>query len=128
MRKISIHQGDLLNDQIILETYDDDKPDLANSKFQFHIKSGTNWEVHGQPVKFHSGPLGLVDEVEYHINGLSNEVFLAIVLDRLQSWQKGKYACKENEVASQKILEALFWLKHHNQELIQRGTFGRLVP
>lgn len=56
-------------------------------------------------VNFHSGPFG-VDT----INGLLNEDLLAMLIDRLESFQKSKLKCKENENALQHLNEALLWL------------------
>lgn len=47
---------------------------------------------------------------EFGVNGCHQEDLLAIVIDRLQSFQAGEYACRENAQALTKLEEAIRWL------------------
>lgn len=70
-------------------------------------------------IQFQNGPVK-----EFGVNGCHQEDLLAIVIDRLQSFQAGKFACRENALALTKIQEALHWLNHRTNERIQRGVEG----
>jgi hypothetical protein len=70
-------------------------------------------------VKFQIGPIK-----ETGVNGCQNEDLIAIVVDRLQCFQKGDFACRENEKALTKLQEALHWLNHRTADREQRGVEG----
>lgn len=55
-------------------------------------------------------------------NGLSHEVLLAILIHRLEGFQAGAYACRENALALTKLQEALMWLNHRTHERQARGV------
>jgi len=63
---------------------------------------------------------------EHGANGLTHEVLLAIVADRLRGFQSGKYACKENARALTHIEEAMHWLQRRNLPLQARCFRGDL--
>jgi hypothetical protein len=70
-------------------------------------------------VRFQNGPIK-----EHGVNGCHQEDLLAIVIDRLQHFQRGPYACRENALALTKIEEALHWLNHRTNQRIARGIEG----
>ena len=70
-------------------------------------------------VSFQNGPIK-----EHGVNGCHQEDLIAIVLDRLQSFQQGEYACRENALAITKLEEALHWLNHRTNQRIARGVEG----
>jgi len=70
-------------------------------------------------VSFQNGPIK-----ENGVNGCHQEDLLAIVVDRLQCFQKGEFACRENAMALTKIEEALMWLRKRTQDRIDRGVEG----
>lgn len=61
---------------------------------------------------------------ENGVNGCQNEDLIAIVIDRLQSFQKGKFNCRENALAITKLEEALMWLNKRTNDRIARGVEG----
>ncbi|MBE9572716.1 MAG: hypothetical protein IMF11_18985 [Proteobacteria bacterium] len=70
-------------------------------------------------VKFQEGPVK-----EFGVIGCHNEDLLAIVIDRLKSFQAGDYACEENARALRKIEEGLGWLKYRTSDRIRRNVEG----
>ncbi|MCA9037374.1 MAG: hypothetical protein KDA91_19695 [Planctomycetaceae bacterium] len=58
------------------------------------------------------------------VNGITNEVLLAIVQDRLKGYQAGLFACRENALALTKIEEALMWLHYRSRDRLARGVEG----
>lgn len=47
---------------------------------------------------------------EEGVNGVLNEDLLTILIDRVESFQRSKLKCRENENALQHLYEALMWL------------------
>ena len=70
-------------------------------------------------VSFQNGPIK-----ESGVNGCQQEDLLIIVIDRLQSFQAGAFACRENALALTKCQEALHWLNHRTADRRQRGVEG----
>lgn len=70
-------------------------------------------------IKFQEGPIK-----ESGINGCHNEDLIAIVIDRLQSFQNSEYKCRENAIAITKLEEALLWLGKRTAERQRRGIEG----
>ncbi len=53
---------------------------------------------------------------EEGVNGVLNEDLLLILIDRIESFQRSKLRCRENEFALEHIYEALWWLYlRHNR-------------
>ena len=70
-------------------------------------------------VKFQEGPIK-----EFGVTGCQNEDLLSIVIDRLQCFQDGEWACDENERALKKIEEGLAWLRYRTSDRCRRGVEG----
>ena len=70
-------------------------------------------------VHFQNGPVK-----EAGLNGCHQEDLLVIVIDRLQHFQAGGFACRENALALTKIEEALHWLRHRTNNRDKRGIEG----
>jgi len=70
-------------------------------------------------VNFQNGPIK-----ESGVNGCHQEDLLAIVIDRLKSFQAGPFACDANQIALWKCEEAIHWLNHRTKDRIKRGVEG----
>lgn len=66
---------------------------------------------------------GAVKEVG--VNGITDEALLAVLIDRLQGFQRGQFSCRENALALTKMEEAMHWLQHRAQDRERRGVEGR---
>jgi predicted deacetylase len=55
---------------------------------------------------------------------VQNEDLIGCVLARLQAFQKGEFACRENALAITKLEEALLWLRARTNGREQRGVEG----
>lgn len=93
----------------------DDEADFMGISHTYRVKTHGGDEC--AVVKFQSGPIK-----EHGVNGCHHEDLLAIVLDRLQQFQAGDFACRENALAITKLEEALHWLNHRTQERKNRGV------
>ena len=70
-------------------------------------------------VSFQNGPIA-----EAGINGVTQEILLAIVIDRLRCFQKGPFSTKANACALTHCEEALHWLQQRTIERMRRGVEG----
>lgn len=64
----------------------------------------------------------------HKVNGcneqLEIEALLAVIIDRLQCFQAGPYACRENAIALTKLEEAMMWLQKRTRDRLARGVEG----
>jgi hypothetical protein len=70
-------------------------------------------------VEFQHGPIG-----EVGVNGITNEVLLVIVADRLRCFQASEYRCNQNALALRSVETALNWLEKRTREREARGVEG----
>lgn len=73
-------------------------------------------------ISFQKGPIK-----ENGVNGCHNEDLIAIVIDRLQGFQSGEFACRENALAITRLEEALLWLNKRTSDRIKRGVEGKNI-
>lgn len=58
------------------------------------------------------------------INGITNEVLLAVVIDRLRDFQAGEFSCRENALALTNLEQSMMWLHKRTYDRISRGVEG----
>lgn len=120
MRELTSHRVRGLNEVLRIEVLDEPGQGNACHVYRIAVPNGT--EI-ASPVcvdiEFQNGPIQ-----ESGVNGISGEALLAIVEDRLQGFQSGKYACRENAIALTKIQEAMMWLLKRTRDRVARGVEG----
>ncbi len=135
MRALTDHivEGDSANHQLTIEVTDQPGAGGANHRYEItgfdtnRNPSATDLQGYGSNfnssiVLFQNGPIK-----EHGVNGLTQEALLAIVVDRLRSFQKGPFSCRENAIALTHCEDALMWLQRRTRERIKRGVEGRTV-
>ena len=70
-------------------------------------------------VLFQNGPIA-----EVGVNGLTHEALLAILIDRLECFQKGNFANPYNQRALEHLVGAQESLKDRTRERMTRGVEG----
>ena len=68
-----------------------------------------------------------IDFVTLDKLGVTNEVLLAIVIDRLHGFQTGEFNCEENEIALMCCKAALAVLKQRTRDRVKRGVENKAV-
>ena len=126
MRKVTDHivEGDAANHQ--LEIMVMDEPGAGGANHQYRIQPLAN-AMQGMPpdrnntiyIGFQNGPIN-----EAGVNGVTQEVLLAVVIDRLRSFQSGQFSCRENAIALTHCEDALMWLQRRTRARIARGVEG----
>jgi len=126
MRTIEDHKVNPANDTLTISVMDEPGSGGANHRYEI---TGFNSDTNASDsriddrdrvsILFQNGPIA-----EAGVNGLTHEALLAIVADRLRSFQKGPYACKANACALTHIEEAMHWLQQRTIERMRRGVEG----
>lgn len=130
MRTIEDHKVNPANDTITITV--EDAPGAGGACHRYAITGmdtasnpssedaqGYKSSFSKQVILFQNGPIA-----EAGVNGVTQEVLLAIVADRLRSFQAGPYACKANACALTHIEEAQHWLQQRTIECMRRGVEG----
>lgn len=134
MRTIDDHKVNPANDKLTVTV--DDAPgagganhlytiagyDSSNASDPFTIRYGK--PADHSTILFQNGPISVDGN---GVNGVTHEVLLAIVADRLRSFQAGPYSCKANACALTHIEEAQHWLQQRTLERMRRGVEGKRV-
>lgn len=126
MRKLTDHQVNPANDRLLVQVLD--APGQGGACHDYYISGydptkNPSFDAHGPytEILFQNGP---ISEEGVGVNGITHEVLLAIVADRLRSFQKGHYSCKANACALTHIEEAMHWLQQRTLERMRRGVEG----
>lgn len=115
----SHHDGHGLNESITI-TKDQEGPGGASHRFQFLVNTDQVVDVEAGYVQFQKGPRN----VEGATPGATDLAVLAIVKDRLESFQSGPFACEENAKALAAVDEAMSWMKQRADNRAKRGVLG----
>lgn len=78
------------------------------------------------------GPTGMVGTFNFQegpiqecgVNGVMNEDLIAMVISRLEHFNRTEFSCKENAMAITKLEEALLWLRKRTMAREKRGVEG----
>lgn len=114
MRTLTDHKVNPANDLIEIEVADEPGAGGANHEYRMALPSGVIF-----PLYFQNGPIN-----EAGVNGITHEALLAILADRMRSFQAGPYSCRENAIALTKIEEAQHWLHARTKGRMSRGVEG----
>lgn len=119
MRTIEYHKINPMNDTLDIVVTDDAGHGGAN-----HAYAVTHSNAAGVPpicsISFQNGPIA-----EHGVNGVTQEILLAIVIDRLRCFQSGPFSSRENAIALTKCEEALHWLQQRTLDRMRRGVEGK---
>jgi len=124
-RRLFDHEINKFNrDCIFVYTEDDPGSDGARHEYLVH--------AYTQPVEGEAGHITEACRIRFQngslkdvgTNGITDEALLAIVLDRLRSFNEGRFRCRQNSLAITHLEEALHWLEARSKERSRRGVFG----
>jgi len=114
MRTITTHHTNESNRAITI-TADDRDPNNGNASHHYEADCAKVCHI----FDFQRGPIA-----EVGVNGITNEVLLAIVIDRLEGFQSSKFANPYNQSALDSIVMALHALEARTKEREARGVEG----
>lgn len=117
VREICSHKVSGLDEVLKVTAIDDRGPGNTNHDYRIEPTIGN---ATGLRIEFQKGPL----QETIYPNGVSNEALLAILIDRMEGFQSGPYACRENAIALTHLQDAMHWLQHRTRDRIARGVEG----
>lgn len=130
--RLTSHVVNTCNNKITIEVMDEPGPGGANHHYRIagfnsagnasdpYVKENGTFAVHSN-ILFQNGPIA-----EVGTNGVTHEVFLAILIHRLQCFQNGPYKCRENAIALTHLEDAQMWLQKRTRDRIVRGVEGTM--
>jgi hypothetical protein len=129
MREITTHKVNPWNDTIRICVTDEPGAGGANHRYEISGIDATRnplfatlAEVSDDVsllIEFQNGPIPTSG-----VNGVTQEVLLAIVQDRLECFQAGPFATEENARALAAVMEAQHWLQFRTLKRMARGVEG----
>lgn len=124
-RRITAHQVNECNSDVEIMVTDEPGSGGANHEYRIQFKNGQMFnfsrDASGKMIiiPFQRGPIK-----ENGTNGLTHEILLALVQDRLMSFQNGPFACQENALALDHVNAALKVLHDRTKARMARGVEG----
>lgn len=123
MRTLNSHIVNPANDKITIQVMDEPGQGGACHEYLVSLPATTvaGGVVEGcsTQISFQNGPIA-----ESGVNGLTQEVLLAIVIDRLEGFQSGKFACQDNALALEYTRSAQKALQKRTRERMARNVEG----
>jgi len=127
MKTLTSHRdGFSLNDSILVEATDELGPGGAHHEYRLSIPhaieqaNGYVGKAYVTTIQFQKGPRNEPDSVP----GLTEGALLAVLIDRVASFQAGEYACVENDHVLFGLRQALDWTKRRAKARAARGVLG----
>lgn len=125
-RELTGHKVNPANDMLRVMVTDEPGAGGANHRYAISgFNAGNNpsedvsMPIAHNTIVFQNGPIA-----EVGVNGVTHEALLAILIDRLEGFQRGKYASRENAIALTHLQDAQHWLQHRTRERMARGVEG----
>lgn len=106
-----------------VEIYATDQPGQGGACHEYEVRIRGEEIGRAITISFQNGPIK-----EFGVNGLPDEALYAILIDRLQGFQKGEYSCRENAVALTHLETGLMWAQKRTREREARGVEGTSAP
>lgn len=119
MKTITDHLVPGAEKEMTIKTADFPGPGGAYHIYECRHEEPSNLSI--QRIRFQKGTIK-----QAGVNGVTNEMLLAIVADRLQDWQKGEFNNFYNEQALLRVQEALEFLKRRTVDRLNRGVEGKM--
>lgn len=116
------HDGHGLADSMTIKA-DERDPEAGNASHNYQVVMLDEDGAAYVPARidFQHGPR----DVEGSQAGILDSVLLAILIDRYEGFQDGRFACRENAIVITKLQEALHWMKHRANDRARRGVLGK---
>ena len=92
-----------------------------NAPHLFHVKKSEGHQTLGI-VQFQEGPIK-----EAGVNGICNEDLIAMVICRLEHFNRSEFSSRDNAMAITKLEEAMLWLRKRTIGRENRGVEGTHV-
>ena len=118
-RQINHHRVNGVNDALDVQCMD--QPGSGGACHEYQIVPVGHNTTNCQPtfIHFQNGPVK-----EAGVNGMTHETLLAILIDRMEGFQSGEYACHDNQMALDHLQSARLWLHKRTMDRVARNVEG----
>lgn len=96
-----------------------DEPGIGGGCHNYRVQVLAQGENCLTEINFQKGAVS-----EVGINGIQHEHLIAMAIHRLQGFQSGPYACRENALALTKLEEAMHWMEARTKDRSNRNVEG----
>ena len=119
MRELVGHKVNPANDRLRVQSHDEPGPGGAYHNYTIALEiDGREYPtIYG--IRFQNGPIA-----EAGVNGVTHEALLAILIDRLECFQAGKFANDYNATALNHLRSAQGVLQDRTRERMARNVEG----
>lgn len=114
IRTLDSHKINPANDLIEIEVCDE--PGSGGAHHDYLLRLPKDFMCR---LQFQNGPIG-----EVGVNGITHEALLAVLVDRMECFQNGPFACAENREALASLKMAQHWLLERTKGRMERGVEG----
>lgn len=121
MRELTAHRINECNQAIKITALDGPGPGGASHGYKLDLPLASPCNAHTYLIYFQNGAIK-----EVGTNGLTHEALLAILIDRLEGFQSGPYACVENQTALDHLRDAMEVLHDRTIKRDERGVEGTM--
>lgn len=111
--------GDIPQNQLSITVMDEPGQGGACHQYLIEARNERTSMANSWRIDFQNGPIK-----EYGLNGVTQEALLAIVIDRLRSFQAGPFSSADNADALRYCVYALKHLQKRTVDRIARGVEG----
>lgn len=126
-RELTNHRVNECNEKLVIEAMDEPGSGGANHRYDIYgYRSDNNpsaddggCDIGRSVILFQNGPIK-----EVGVNGITNEALLAILIDRMEGFQRGPYACEDNAICLAHLEGAMQALHKRTREREARGVEG----
>jgi hypothetical protein len=126
-RTVTDHKIDGIDN--MLDIIVKDQPGQGNACHEYIVMFHTPPDDYGMvtggqlaEISFQNGPVR-----EFGVNGITQEVLIAICMDRLRGFQSGPFASADNALALDHLERALIALQARTRDRLERGVEGTNV-
>jgi hypothetical protein len=131
-RPLTDHKNNKFNRECIeVKTADLRATDGAHHKYRIEVYAGARTAhdtvegveaVEVCELNFQNGGLK-----EVGANGITDQALLAIILDRVRSFNEGQFRCRENSMIITKGEEMMMWMEKRSNDRARRGVEGERI-
>jgi len=120
MRELTGHKVNPANDKLTVTVLDE--PGAGGACHRYVISGMNSGNVLHVELGFQNGPIA-----EAGVNGITHEVLLSILIDRMEGFQSGPYANEHNAAALFHLQTAQAELLARTSERMTRGVEGTMA-
>jgi hypothetical protein len=123
--QVTEHEVGFLNSALSVVAIGEPGPGGAHFMYDIGVKTETLGDLPVAPIEY--GLKFQVGDPHETINGITNEVLLAVLIHRMDGFQRGPFHCSHNEAIRGHLKQALNLMHDRTRERASRGVEGKAL-